>query len=531
MTTTAPDRSTEEVTYGGATRPQSSGLFGVGSAGFFIICAGGLFGLLCMLLLSWKVAVPIFLLVGAGYVLLRVRNRRKQTMLQAAGIASAYSSGRRGGRTSYRSGPASPHPWGTTALPGVLANSELLSIPGAYGEDIAVIHYPRLGHYVAVLTSTPDGMDMRDPYQRNLQVGYWAAFQTRLCSMRELAGAQFVVEASPDTGARLRRDLAERASDTATEVELKAMEQVANTYPQASPSVQQWTALTFSSNLGHDGERRSQREVLKWLATRLPGIARDLSATGAGEVRAVTPEELCEEIRSAYDPTVASLLDSAALDGGAKLSWTQVGPTTHEDQPWYYEHNGNISTSWLVTDPPQGEVYAGALRDMLEPAEGIDRKRFVLFLRPYDSARAQRLIAADKRTANFNYNAQGGEKKAPDSVQAAYKLAHQRGREHQKGSGLLDFAAVITATVCPPPPMVRTSPEEDWRSQEELLELRVARARSAIENMAASSQLAAQPAHKTQAWAFALSLPVGIVVENHLATPAAARRHLSGAAS
>lgn len=525
MTTTRP--GTDEVRYGGASEPQSAGLLGLGSLGFGLLAGSALLSLVIMIFFGWKPAVPLFLLIGGAFGVLRHRNRYRQTLLDTTGTALGYARDRRRGRNRYRSGPLSAHPWGTAALPGVLAQTRLLEVPGAYGLPFAVLHYPAQGHYVLVLTSAPTGIDLKDDREVDLQVGYWAANLTALGDVPGLVGAQVCVETAPDTGARLQRMLADRADPRAGEVALKTMQLIADTYPQATPSVQTWITLTFSAALMTDSPRRAERDVLHDLATRVPQMVADLSASGAGAVRPAGPAELCEEIRAAYDPAVAALLERIPAEGEAPpLSWTDVGPTATENEPTCYEHDGSVSQSWWLTDPTHGEVYASVLRDLLAPTAGITRKRFTLLLRPINRVRAAAIVEQDKRTADWLVKVRG--ERAPERAKNVQALAVQRAREVTKGSGLEDFTAIITATVAPDDPVLRVSPDEEWRTPGEVQARRVALAASAISSLSAGAQLLLRPAYKQQAWAFAVGLPTGIAVEAHLGSSGAARRHLQG---
>jgi hypothetical protein len=80
--------------------------------------------------------------------------------------------------------------------------------------------------------------------------------------------------------------------------------------------VKAWIALTFSGAGQTGGRRLSTGEVATDLAARIAGLGQRLQATGAGAARPVDAQQLCEVIRTAYDPPAARLIDMSYSDKG-----------------------------------------------------------------------------------------------------------------------------------------------------------------------------------------------------------------------
>ena len=95
------------------------------------------------------------------------------------------------------------------------------------------------------------------------------------------------------------------------------LHEVVDSYPVGSATVQAWVTLTLSSTLR--GRRRRGEEIARELATRLPGLTQRLQATGAGSVRPVSAQELCEMVRTAYDPAAGALIEQAYAQGEPPL--------------------------------------------------------------------------------------------------------------------------------------------------------------------------------------------------------------------
>jgi hypothetical protein len=206
--------------------------------------------------------------------------------------------------------------------------------------------------------------------------------------------------------------------------------------------------------------------------------------------------ELCEEIRSSYDPHAQQTFDDARAEGTrCELSWNDVGPVSAESHYGHYQHDGALSVTWAMTSAPRGNVASDTLTRLLRPHPDIDRKRVTLLYRPLDSARAARIVEGDKRDAEATVR---NSKNPTARMISEQQSAQQSAREEVQGAGLVNFGMLITATV--------TDPER--------LEI----AQRAVSQLAPTARIRIRPVYGAQEAAFSAGLPLGIVLPAHKRT-------------
>ncbi|PPG79313.1 hypothetical protein C5D04_10100 [Rathayibacter sp. AY1D2] len=408
------------------------------------------------------------------------------------------------GANIYRSGPIGRAKWGTFQLPGLAAASQLTEHEDSHGRRFALISTPATRHFTIVLATEPDGAALVDQEQINNQVAEYGIWLANLGDEPGIEAASVTVETAPDTGTRLRGEV-EGSMDPDAPLFARAMlSEVVETYPVGSATIRAYIALTFTANARINGKRRNAQEVASDLSARIPGLTSSLAATGAGAARPLGAQEICEVIRTAYDPDAAVLIDQARAEGEtADLSWTDVGPAAAEAHWDSYRHDGAVSTSWTMTAPPRGVVQAGILARLLAPHRDIARKRVTLLYRPIDPARAAALVEADLNAAQFNSSAST---KPTARSTLSTRSAQATAAEEAAGAGLMNFGLIVTATT-----MQRTQEPE---------------ARAAVDSLTSAARLRMRPAFGSQDSAFAAALPLGLVLPRHLRIPNEVREAL-----
>jgi hypothetical protein len=279
--------------------------------------------------------------------------------------------------------------------------------------------------------------------------------------------------------------------------------EVVQTYPEGSALVNAKVALTFKG-VDRGGKRRSEEDMARELASRLPALTQSLNATGAGAARPVGAQELCETLRIAYDPASAGLIEEARSQGIApELSWADVGPSGAQAFWDKYRHDTAWSVTWSMTSAPRGEVFSNVLAQLLAPHPDIDRKRVTLLYRPLDAATAARMVESDKRNASFRATTST----RPSARNLAEARAAERSAmEEARGAGLVNFGMVVTGTVM---------------NHEQLPDMV-----AAVDNLGATARVLLRPVYGSQDSAFAAALPLGLVLPTHLAVPASIRESL-----
>jgi len=491
-------------TYGNWRKPMSAGLGSLGMLGTVVLLVGIIVVIFAFALAGVIAALVILLVLAGSLGTLMVRDRHGRTVLQKLGTRAGWLRTRSSGAHLYRSGPLGRVPWGSFQLPGLLARSSLSEGQDSYGRPFALLEMPTTGHFTVIFATEPDGSSLVDPEQVDSWVAHWGQWLASLGDEPGLVAASVTVETAPDTGARLRREVFGQMDEGAPAVARAMLREVVSSYPEGSATVRAWVALTFAAASRAGGRRRDAEEMRRDLASRLPGLSSRLHLTGAGAARPVSAQQLCEVVRTAYDPPAARLFDAAYAQGEVPtLSWQDVGPTAAQAQWGSYRHDGAHSVSWSMTGAPRGEVQSSVLSQLLAPHAVIARKRVTILYQVLDSAVAARIVEADKRNADF---------RATSSTRPSARIVREQraaastAQEEARGAGLVNFGLLVTATV----------------TSEQLLP----EAEAAIDNLAATARLQLRPVYGSQDSAFAAALPLGLVLPRHLNVPAEIRAAL-----
>ena len=488
-----------ERTYGNWRRPRSAGIGRLGLLGTGVLMGGIIVVIVAVATVGLLVAVVLLVLLAVGLGSLMVRDRHGQTGLQVLTVRAGWWRSRSVGAHLYRSGPLGRTGWGSFQLPGLLAQSRLTEARDSYDRPFAVLEVPATGHLSVVFATEPDGASLVDQEQIDVWVARWGDWLASLGDEPGVIAATVTVETAPDTGQRLRQEVEGRIDPNAPELAQQVLREVVDSYPLGSATIKAWVTLTFAAAVR--GRRRRSDEFARDLATRLPGITQRLAGTGAGSALALTAQELCEVIRSAYDPEAARIIENAYAVGEIpKLSWVDVGPAAAEASWSSYRHDAAVSVSWAMSGAPRGEVHASVLWKLLAPHHEISRKRVTLLYRILDPGVAARIVEADKRNADFRV---ASAQRPSEHSMREQRSAVATAQEEARGAGLVDFGLLVTATV----------DGQGDRGD------RLAEAEAAVENLAASARITLRRMYGSQDSAFAAALPLGLVLPRHLKVP------------
>ena len=485
-------------TYGNWRKPTSRGLLGLGDVGTAILFAG----VFLVVLTTATAGVVRAMFVGAAVVvilgLLLIKDRHSRSLLTRISDRGGWLATRAAGAHLYRSGPLARIPGGRYQLPGVLAATTVVEYRDSYGRPFAVIENPSTHDFTVVVATEPDGASLVDSEQVDSWVAHWGAWLAAAGDEPGLVAAAVTVEAAPDTGVRLRREVEMNADPDAHLVAQAMLREVVQTYPEGSAGIRAWVSLTFSATSTQGGARRTSQEVGRDLSSRLPGLTYSLESTGAGATHPLSLQELCEVVRSAYDPASAALIESATAAGDrVELAWSDVGPSFAQAAYDHYRHDSGCSVSWTMTAPPRGAVPATVLSRLLSAHSAVDRKRITLLYRPLDAGRAAAIVEADKGKADFRVRNMGKPTARAILDQRSATLAAE---DEARGAGLTNFGMIVTATVAD----VARLPE----------------ARAAINSLSSSARLNLRPAYGAQDSTFTAGLPLGVVLARQLKIPA-----------
>ena len=490
-------------TYGNFRRPTTAGLLGLGSWGTGVLFAGLIMVVLVVMVAGLLWGALTFGIVAGVLATVAVRDQHGSSILDRVSARIAYHSAARRGAHLYRSGPLGMTPWGTCQLPGIAASLRLSEHADAYGRRFALVHCPSTATFTVVISCEPDGAALVDQPQIDAWVADWGHWLANLGEEPGVEAATVTIETAPDSGHRLAHEVAGSIDPNAPSFAKAMLAEIVDTYPSGSSTIQAWVAVTVTAT-STSGRRRASEEVGRDLAARLPGLTGALASTGAGATRLVDAAELCEIVRVAYDPQTADLIARAhAGTEDVNLDWTDVGPAAHQADWDTYRHDSAWSVTWQMSSPPRGNVQSSVLARLLAPHPQIDRKRVTLLYRPINPAVAAAMVEADLRAATFR--ATSTERPTARSLMDT-RSAEATAAEEAAGAGLLNFGALITATVT----------DRD----------RLPEARAAIDALASTARLRIRPCFGAQDSSFVAALPLGLVLPKLVSSVAALKEKL-----
>jgi len=555
-------------TYGNWRRPSSPGLPRLGLLGT-ALALGSLVGVMGVQVLAGLLPAGICALgVCAGLLPLVWRNRAGRNGWQVLAAKTAWWLGQRRRQHLYTSSLTGPVSFGSARLPGLLANSRLLSAVTAHGDPFALIHLPSTRHYAVMIRLDPQGSQLIDPETVDEWVASWGSWLARLGHEANLEACTVTVETAPDPGSRLAAEVQTILTPDAPALSRAMLTEAAASYPHGSATVTAYLTLTFSARRpartetegvrlsqprrrhrhdtgtrttpnphvglagaagarptsGTGGGMRSAQEMAAQIGRRLPLLLHQLRTCGAGIGAAMTPAEVAATVRVAYDPAAAPLLDRARAEqthlgianpqpgvAGAPqpplMSWQDAGPVAQVEAWDHLRHDSGTSITWQMVEVPHGAVQSRVLEQLLDANDILARKRVTLIYRPHDPASAARVADADVRTAVGRATLRQGEGRATESL--ALASARQSAAEQAAGAGLIRFSMLVTATVA-----------GGGDSQQ------LAQATELIEQLGPACQLRLRRCYFSQAAAFTAALGVGVVLPKHVAIPDLVRDNL-----
>jgi len=449
-------------------------------------------------------AVILAGILGVAMLAVLAKDSHGKNVLSRGGARLAWWTARSRGSNVYRSGPLGRALWGTYQLPGLAAPIRLSEHTDSYGRPFALLYTPATSSYSVVIGTEPDGAALVDQEQIDIWVADWGHWLANLGDEPGVEAASVTLETAPDSGTRLRREVALNLDDDAPAFAREMLAEVVGRYPSGSSTIKAFVSITFSASQRSGGKKRQAEEMGRELAARLPGLTAGLQATGAGAAHPLSAQELCEVIRVSYDPAAAVLIDEAHAAGEIPdISWPDVGPSAAQGYWNGYRHDSAYSCTWAMTSAPRGNVQSGVLARLLAPHRDIARKRVTLLYRPLDAAKAAAIVEADLRSAEFRVTSTS-KPAARDTL--AVRAAAATASEEASGAGLVQFGLLVTATV------TDLAKESD--------------ARAAVDNLAATARLRLRPVYGSQDSAFAAALPLGLVLPKHIKVPTELREKL-----
>lgn len=485
----------EPRTYGNFKRAKRTILFGLGPAGLLACLVVIGVALVALAVGSLPVAAAVVAAGAVGIAPVAVEIGGHSVAERVARMVM-FARGVRRRETSYRSGVISRLP-GAHRLPGVLRPARVWDVEtGRAGwPSVGVVLHPGPPRLYAVsLRCHPPGVILVDRATVEQWIAQHGGWLEALAREQDLVQAQVTVESSPDSGHDLAQAVTGSRAETAPELSDQVMAEVVDIYPQTGGQVDTRVTLVYAAPRPTRSRRRgatgaaktvSDTEMVVRVARRLPDMVDRLRHAGAGAVVPMAAADLAAVCRVAYDPACAADVDAA---GAGAVTWSGCGPVAAHEHRDHYTHDSGVSVTWATAEAPRALLHDTVLAHLAAPDANLARKRITLLLRPLSPAETARTVDTEVRDSIFKMS-----RKARPTARDLREVdvAAATAREEAGGAGLVRWAVVYTATVG------------------DVDDLDQAEAR--IRDLGATTRLTLRRMDYSQAFAFAIGLPVGTV--------------------
>lgn len=493
-----------DPTYGNWNKKPRGGLYNLGPLGTGLGGAVAILTLLTFMFTRSLITGGIVFVVGlvvVGVLVIPDRHNRN-TAIRIQSRVNWWKS-KSSGSNLYRSGPLTPQ--ATNRLPGILGQTTSNEFVDISGNLFGMLSY-KAGYHTIALKAFPDGSTNSEKVAVNHAVAKYGQWLASHGERHGVIGASVIIETAPDTGGRLRRENINMVKDFAPKMAKDVMDEILRDYPAGSADVNCWITLSFTEKgrvTKGRGEADRIQKMASSLAVEIPDIVLGLNGSGAGVVRPMDVQTLCETVRVAYDPAAASAVEEARAAGVSveAMNWDDVGPVACDPGWDHMIHDSGVSVTAVMTLPPRQNVHSDVLKRMLAPSPGVLRKRVALHYRPLSLEEASTAVERDHSNALFALNST---KKKTARLARDARIAAQTAEEEASGAGLDDFALVLTLTV---------------GAIEQLPEVK-----NSINTLGTVSKLRLRLCYGFMDSAFAFTLPVGLQPQLHINLPKTIKR-------
>lgn len=350
-------------------------------------------------------------------------------------------------------------------LPGVLAPLRILTATDGTGADIAVLHHPHARTFTAVAAVDSAGLGLLDPDRAEAKVQAWGEVLASLCTEDQpVARVQFASRTVPQTAGALRTWHTDHLDPAAPLASVMANEALLATAAPATCHRRTWLAVTLDARRTATAIRAAgggEAGACRVLEQQVRALRPLLAGAGIAVTHWLDVPELCEVLRTGFDPHAAGGLDARRAEAEQQITHGEqpavpagvdpslAGPAAAETSWSAYQHDGAFSVSYAVHAWPLSPVYATALASLL--ADATHRRSFSFLIEPLGPRTAQKAVMVErtKREVGIRLRARTGQAVSA-TEQVALDRAAAQDTEHAHGSGLCRFTGYLTVTVDEP---------------------------------------------------------------------------------
>ena len=351
-------------------------------------------------------------------------------------------------------------------LPGFLSPVRILVADMGNGRQLAVVHNRHDQSYTAVAKVRFPGIGLVDSGRRDQRVAGWGALISGLCTEgNPITRVQALQRLVPESGAELRRWHEDHISDDAPILALDVSQQLLGAATVSTSNREAYLAFTLDARRAAHAIKTAgggPAAAASVLARHMRAVAG--SVTGADLLidEWLTPRDLAEVIRTAYDPDSVRHLSErrAAAESSAStgkdvdglspgVEPALAGPAAAQANAGSYVHDGASSVTYWVYNWPKHQVPATCLAPLL--GEGAHRRSFSMHIEPLSPRIAERDVMRERtaRSVAVRMRERTGQI-VPEHEKDALVRANEQDAERSAGHGLARFTGYVTVTVTDP---------------------------------------------------------------------------------
>lgn len=455
----------EPMFYSGWQAERTAFIGRLSGAGFALVTAATVLGLITLNVRSWGVAV-VLMPTAAVLVALALIPVQGLTAEEWTALAVRHQIAVAKKRNIFVSGAFAPRTREGEQpldLPGTLARLRILDAPDGLGGQLGVVHDPVAGTYAALCRVTHPGLALVDTDKQNARVRGWAELLRTLCTedgaITRLAVHQRCL---PDAGAGLHEWTAAHLD---TDAPPEAVENVSVLMEGAGPVAtdrETYLTITLSASrarLSIRGAGGGQRGAAAVLVRELHALQTALAGASVQVEEWLNARRVAEVVRVAYDPDVQPALAAHDARAASDPDWDGqppgvapevAGPAAAETSWGRYRHDGGWTVSYQVRGLPYQEVPATVLQPLMRPRETA-RRSMSLVYEPLGPSRARRELSKErtKRKSARILRARTGKEESEDHLRES-RTAHAQDIARAEGHGVVRLTAVLAVTVTDP---------------------------------------------------------------------------------
>ncbi len=351
-------------------------------------------------------------------------------------------------------------------LPGFLSPVRILVADMGNGRELAVAYNRYDQSYTAVAKVRFPGIGLVDSGRRDQRVAGWGSLISGLCTEgNPITRVQALQRLVPESGAELRRWHEDHISDDAPILALDVSQQLLGAATVATSTREAYLAFTLDARRAAHAIKTAgggPAAAANVLARHMRAVAGSVTSADLLIDEWLTPRDLAEVIRTAYDPdSVRHLSERRAaaessasagkdLDGlPSGVEPALAGPAAAQANVGNYSHDGATSVTYWVYNWPKHQVPATCLAPLL--GEGAHRRSFSMHIEPLSPRIAERDVMRERtaRSVAVRMRERTGQI-VPEHEKDALVRANEQDAERAAGHGLARFTGYVTVTVTDP---------------------------------------------------------------------------------